>query len=285
MSNDSNHLSPIPSGPSALFKGTFFVTQLWLYSLSVLYPAQALKSIGWYPKNTTGNHPQRHSLGAGPLYSREFAEPVYLQRTAAGQEVEFDRVAGLYETVVSPATHPVESESMRIMRRMVGPAARVLDLSCGPGTELVKLAQLVPEGEVVGVDISAGMIKTAFAKARQLGFRNTAFFQADVAQLPDHFSGRFDTIHCSFAFHHYNQPQAAVREMHRVLNSNGNAFVLDNGTWWMNLIGSPFAKWADPGWVAFRTGEEFQQLFSSAGFSAFYWEEILPGVGFCIATK
>jgi len=50
-------------------------------------------------------------------------------------------------------------------------------------------------------------------------------------------------------------------------------------------LASPLAKWGDPGWVAFRTGEEFRELFEAAGFSNFYWTEVLPGIGLSIGTK
>jgi Glu-tRNA(Gln) amidotransferase subunit E-like FAD-binding protein len=53
----------------------------------------------------------------------------------------------------------------------------------------------------------------------------------------------------------------------------------------MKLLGSPLAKWADPGWVTFRTGEEFQELCAEAGFSGFFWTELLPGMGLTIATR
>ncbi|MGH7934469.1 MAG: hypothetical protein ACREQN_15090 [Candidatus Binataceae bacterium] len=80
-------------------------------------------------------------------------------------------------------------------------------------------------------------------------------------------------------------PVSALKEMYRALNRNGKAFITEPGTWWLNILGSPFAKWADPGWVTFRTGDEFQGLFLKTGFSSFYWEEVLPGVGVCIGSK
>lgn len=36
------------------------------------------------------------------------------------------------------------------------PHYRVLDIGCGPGSITADLAELVPDGEVVGLDINAG---------------------------------------------------------------------------------------------------------------------------------
>jgi ubiquinone/menaquinone biosynthesis C-methylase UbiE len=275
--------NPEVDGPAAVYLG-----QLWLYSLAVLYPAQALKRLAVFAKTSVGKYPLvAQTQGEGQLYCREYREPVYLDRDSANRDSvsEFDRGAELYETVVVPFTRPVHEEALALMRRLLPPAARVLDLGCGPGTELFRVAEWVPEGEVVGIDLSAEMVAAAWAGAQQRGLRNTAFFQADVTSLPLDFAGRFDAVHCSFAFHHYADPIGALREMHRVLNRTGKAFVIDGGTWWANLISSPFAKWGDPGWVGFHTGEEFRGLFRAAGFSDFYWEELLPGIGICVGSK
>jgi trans-aconitate 2-methyltransferase len=49
---------------------------------------------------------------------------------------------------------------------------RVLDLGCGDGGLTARLADLVPGGEVLGIDASRGMIEAAQPKARgNLRFR------------------------------------------------------------------------------------------------------------------
>ncbi len=265
-----------------------YLSQLWTYSLAVLHPVQMARRIGMFPKTSLGRYPARRAIsGEGQFYCREFPDPVYLDGDSPHRDSvrDFDRGAKLYETMVTPFTRPVDEESLVLIKRMLPPAARILDLGCGPGTELCRLAEAVPEGEVVGVDLAAEMIAAAHSGARERGLRNAAFFQADVTKLPEHFRGRFDAIHSSFAFHHYGEPLAALREAHRALNANGKAFVIDGGTWWANLIGAPFAKLGDPGWVGFHTPEQFEGLFRGAGFSDFYWEELLPGIGMCIGSK
>jgi SAM-dependent methyltransferase len=265
-----------------------YLSQLWLYSLTVLHPVQMARRIGMFPKTSLGRYPARRTAhGAGQLYCREYPAPVYLEAESPQRESvrEFDRGAKLYETVVTPFTRPVDEESMVLIQRMLPPAARILDLGCGPGTELFRLAELVPDGEVIGVDLSSEMIAAAHSGAQQRGLSNTAFFQADVTKLPDHFTGRFDAVHSSFAFHHYSDPAAALIEAHRALNTSGKAFVIDGGTWWANMISAPLAKLGDPGWVGFHTPEQFEALFRRAGFAEFYWEELLPGIGMCIGSK
>ena len=56
---------------------------------------------------------------------------------------------------------------------------RVLDLGCGDGTLTAQIADLVPAGEVVGIDASRGMIDVARLKAR----KNLRFLLLDINQL------------------------------------------------------------------------------------------------------
>ena len=285
---DRDPFSSFSFNPQSDAPAAIFVNLMWWYAISVLYPSQALKSMGLYSAQTIGQYPLAVPFGGeGQSYCLRHSEPVYLSSAAANLESveEFDRTAEVYDALVAPVTQPVREEVLKLMRRLLPRGARILDLSCGPGTEQAGLAALVPDGEIVGIDLSAGMIAAAFANARSRGPLNTAFFQADVTSLPAQFDGRFDAVHCSFAFHHYRDPAAAIREMHRVLNAHGKAFVIDPGPWWVNLVGAPLSKWADPGWVAFHTGEQFESLFFDAGFSDFYWEEILPAIGVCVAGK
>ncbi|MGH7934470.1 MAG: class I SAM-dependent methyltransferase [Candidatus Binataceae bacterium] len=191
--------------PDTDLPGAIFLGQMWLYALSVLYPVRALKSLGLYRRNSIGQYPSRlPTRGEGQFYSNSCRRPVYLAGKSSQHSSvkEFDRGAELYSSLVAPATRPVHEEAFALIRRFVISSASILDVSCGPGTELTRLAAMVPDGEVVGIDLATAMVAAAFTNAQRQGFHNTAFFQADVAKLPKHFYGRFDAVHCSFAFHH-----------------------------------------------------------------------------------
>lgn len=270
------------------FPFVFLVNQMRWHAFSIFYPVRALKALGLYPKSEIGHYPVIGSFqGEGQFYCHRYHTPCYLEETPDEYYLveDFDRLSSFYEKLLQPFTVPIFEESVELLRPFLVPDTRILDLSCGPGTELLQLAAMVPHGEVVGVDLSAGMISTAFENARHTGAHNTAFFQADVVNLPAHFEGHFDAVYCSLAFHHYPEPLNAVKEIYRVLNEKGKAFIIDPGAGWLNLISRPFVVWGDPGWVGFYAGESLQSFFDEAGFSEFYWTEILPGIGVSIGTK
>ena len=69
-----------------------------------------------------------------------------------------------------------------IVKRLdLKPGMRVLDAGCGPGRLTIPLAKaLGPAGEVVALDLQAGMIKRARAKAMEAGLTNIRFEQRAI---------------------------------------------------------------------------------------------------------
>lgn len=74
-------------------------------------------------------------------------------------------------------------------------AERVLDLGCGDGTLSARIAEHLPDGEVVGIDASKGMIDAALPKER----RNLHFIRLDIDDID--FIDRFDIVFSNAALH------------------------------------------------------------------------------------
>ena len=269
--------------------GAYLVGGMWWYAANVLYPAQALKRTGVpIAAQVIGDPPHKLAeRGLGPHFSRLHQEPVLLERATSHDHLvaEFDRMAEVYAEFVAPFSRPIFDEALRVMVQWLPPDARVLDAGCGPGEELKRVARLVPDGEVVGIDLAAGMAVMAHRAARAAGLDHCAFFQADVGALPVVFKDNFDLIYNCLAHHHYPEPATAAREMLRCLRPGGLYCVVDPGPAWYNALSAPLAKWADPGWIGFHTPEEFRRLLSEAGFARTAWFDLLPGFGLAVGQK
>ncbi len=269
--------------------GAYLVGAMWWYAANVLYPAQALKRSGLPVSSITiGQEPEKlERPGLGPLFSIRYPEPVLLDHSTDHDPLvaEFDRTAEVYAELVEPFSRPIFDEALRLISNYLTPDARILDAGCGPGRELQRIARLVPRGEVVGVDLAAGMVNTAHRAARAAGLDNSAFFQSDVGDLPVIFTDQFDLIYNCLAHHHYPEPAQATACILRCLRPGGIYCVIDPGPAWYNAISAPIAKWADPGWIGFHTPEQFCQLLAQAGFARSGWIELLPGFGIAVGQK
>jgi SAM-dependent methyltransferase len=265
------------------------VATLWGYAAGVLYPAKALKRSGWSVVGpVVGDRPEGlPQPGLGPHFSTRTAKPVLLADAGANYHLvaDFDRLADLYEMCVRPFSTPIFDEGLAVIGRFLAPDSRVLDAGCGPGRELRRVARRVPQGEVVGVDLAAGMVTAAHAAGEARGPDNCAFIQADVCDLPSEFTGGFDVVYSCLAHHHYPDPSAAAVGVLRCLRPGGVYCVIDPGPAWFNALSSPLGRFADPGWIGFKTPDEFRELLAESGFVRVCWIPLLPGFGMAVGQK
>jgi ubiquinone/menaquinone biosynthesis C-methylase UbiE len=276
------------ASPSLLAQSSL-AASLWWWTAAVLEPARSLKRAGLpVADGREGEEPiGLPRRGLGPYFSKRHRDPVLLGSATQHDHLvaEFDRIPEVYEAVVRPFSQTIFDEALIHVRAWLGPDWRLLDAGCGPGRELRQMAALVPRGEVVGIDLAAGMVETAHASARAHGYDNCAFFQADVGDLPRSFAGRFDLVYNCLAHHHYPSPEAAAREALRVLRDGGLLCVVDPGPAWFNRMSAPLARASDPGWIGFKTPTQFRELFNSVGFARSAWISLLPGFGLAVAQK
>lgn len=93
------------------------------------------------------------------------------------------------------STHQKEWGAKLLSEIALSGTESVLDLGCGDGTNTVRIAELVPNGEVVGIDASKGMIDVAKQKERD----NLHFVLMDINEL--NFTDKFDVVFSNATLH------------------------------------------------------------------------------------
>jgi ubiquinone/menaquinone biosynthesis C-methylase UbiE len=105
-----------------------------------------------------------------------------------------------------------------------GPDDTSLDVACGPGLLACAFARVVRH--TVGIDLTPAMLDQARKTQAEQGLQNLTWHQGDVYALPFP-EAHFSIVSSRFAFHHLEQPQAALKEMHRVCKPGGRVVVAD----------------------------------------------------------
>ena len=103
---------------------------------------------------------------------------------------------------------------------------RILDLATGTGDFAIAALKLNPD-EVVGVDISQGMLDMGIQKMKKRGHDKIVKMQlADSEKLPFE-DASFDALTVGFGVRNYENLEKGLSDMLRILRPGGKAVILE----------------------------------------------------------
>ena len=115
-----------------------------------------------------------------------------------------------------------------ILRELdIKPGFQILDFGCGPGSYSIVAARLVGDsGKVYALDIHPSAIQRVENLASRKGLANVETIQSDCATgLKD------ESMDAAFLYdilHHLSEPDAVLKELHRVVKPDGTLSVNDH---------------------------------------------------------
>lgn len=144
-----------------------------------------------------------------------------------------------------------------------GPEDTVLDVACGPGLLVCAFARVVRHA--TGIDLTPAMLERAQELQRQQALQNVTWRQGDVLPLP-YEDGEFSVVSARFAFHHFLDPLAVLREMRRVGRSGGRIVVADSAPARDKADAfNAMERLRDPSHVRAMPVEELREMFVGVG--------------------
>ena len=102
--------------------------------------------------------------------------------------------------------------------------SQVLDLGCGTGRLLNRLATTFPNLHGTGLDLSPEMLHQA--RVHKKFRKRLIFIQGNAESLP-FTEGQFDAVFNTISFLHYPHPEQVFSEVGRVLSPHGRFYLVD----------------------------------------------------------
>lgn len=118
-------------------------------------------------------------------------------RQNPGGQTSYDRIE--YIAASFPRLNPARIGAVGFllgMRPKPASRCRVLELGCGQGFTLLALAQIYPDSEFHGIDLSAKHIENASKLASEAGLTNVRFEHRSITDITPEKDGNYDYIIC-----------------------------------------------------------------------------------------
>lgn len=164
----------------------------------------------------------------------------------------------------------------------------ILDVACGTGDFALESVKVKPE-KIYGVDISSGMLEVGKQKIIKRGLQNLIEFKLGDGEKLDFEDNTFDAITVAFGVRNFENLEAGLTDMLRVLKPGGQVIILEFSTptkfpmkqlysfYFKNILpvlGKMFSKdnsaytYLPESVAAFPDGDKFTSLLNKIGYKS-----------------
>ena len=235
-------------------------------------------------------------------YPQESIKP-YNEDEKKSVQVErmFDNIAPAYDQLNHTLSWGIDKSWRKKAINWLKPfrPQRMMDVATGTGDFAIQACRVLNPKELIGTDISEGMMNVGRQKVKAAGLQERiSFAKEDCTALtfPDN---RFDAITVAFGVRNFEDLDKGLREMHRVLDTNGKLVILElsEPDWFpMKQLYALYSKVVIPtlgkllskdrsaytylpqSIKAFPQGEVMKEIILKAGFSEAHFKRLTLGI-------
>lgn len=107
------------------------------------------------------------------------------------------------------------------------PPKKMLDIATGTGDLAILAARMLHPEQIIGIDISQGMLELGKKKVQKEGFSDVIELQVGDSESLSFDNDEFDAVTSAFGVRNFENLEKGLSEMFRVLRPGGKAVILE----------------------------------------------------------
>lgn len=242
-------------------------------------------------------------------YRQEEITP-YNNNESKGKQVErmFDGIAHSYDLLNHTLSFGIDKHWRKAAIDSLRPyrPQRILDVATGTGDFAILATRELHPKELLGVDLSEGMMSVGRQKVKEARLDNIIRFQKEDCLNLTLESDSFDAVMVAYGIRNFEDLDKGLREMHRVLRPNGRLVIIEltsptrfpmKQLFWlyshvlMPTLGKLISRdskayaYLPATMEAFPQGEVMQQILQKAGFKEVKFKRFTFGLSTMYCAK
>ncbi len=235
-------------------------------------------------------------------YPQESIKP-YNEEEKKSVQVErmFDNIAPAYDQLNHTLSWGIDKSWRKKAIDWLKPfnPQRMMDVATGTGDFAIQACWVLNPKELIGTDISEGMMNVGRQKVKEAGLESRISFAKEDCTALSFPNNRFDAITVAFGVRNFEDLDKGLKEMHRVLSDNGKLVILElsEPEWFpMKQLYALYSKVVIPtlgkllskdrsaytylpqSIKAFPQGEVMREIILKAGFSEARFKRLTLGI-------
>lgn len=244
------------------------------------------------------------------MYRQEQIKP-YGDSGDKGEQVEqmFDNIAPTYDVLNHRLSGDIDKRWRRKAIAQLAPfrPQKMLDIATGTGDFALLAARMLQPQQLIGADISEGMMAVGRQKVQRQGLEKIISFRREDCMQLSFADGSFDAVTAAFGIRNFKDLDTCLRELHRVLRPGGHLSIVELSapvrppmSWFFKIYSHTLLplyarivskdksayRYLISSIEAFPQGEEMTQILRKAGFEEVTFRRLTFGVcTMYLATK
>jgi len=163
------------------------------------------------------------------MYQQETIKPYHEGEKTTQVEQMFDNIAPTYDTLNHRLSWDIDRGWRKKAIRQLLPyqPKTILDIATGTGDFAILSAEMLRPVQLVGADISEGMMEIGRKKVAERNLQDIISFEKEDCLHLSYADGTFDAVTAAFGIRNFSDLDQGLREMCRVLKKDGHLSIVE----------------------------------------------------------